>query len=218
MSAAVVRTHEVYRDGHVVGIDNERGAEISAAFQRASELPQGAPAPLAALPVTEAPELVVAPVVSLLNARQLWTAHQEFKAIILADPSCADEIAGIRERNRTGATRLAIAFGLSIEDRLVEDGRVELADSGEFDHRCVVRVRVSKRPRYVDGIGSCRISEIEEKTKRDEIAPTSQREHTALSRAWTRAAKRAIADILGGTDPERSPRSAPSATLPPSSG
>ena len=139
--------------------------------------------------------LVVRPEIGIGEAKTVWNAFLELRDVILADPACFDEIDGHREMNRTGATRLALPFGLSIEDRGVEEGRVELADSGEFDYRYRVRVRVSKGARFVDGIGSCRLSEISEKA-----GDLSRREHFALTKAWTRAAKRAIADILGGTE------------------
>ncbi|HZY71362.1 MAG TPA: hypothetical protein VFF67_10355 [Thermoplasmata archaeon] len=203
MSGAAAGTHQVYRDGHVVEVDNVTGNVVGTPLQRASELPRdphgarGATA-LAALPIAEEPELVVAPVVSLERAKQLWTAQQEFREFILADPACADDIDGSREVNRTGATRLAIAFGLSIEERGIEEGLVQLADSGETDYRYRIRVRVSKGSRFVDNIGSCRLSEISEKS-----GDLSRREHFALTRAWTRATKRAIADILGGTEADQ---------------
>jgi len=97
--------------------------------------------------------------------------------------------------NRTGATRLAVPFGLSIEDRGLEEGSVQDAETGSWDYRFRVRVRVLKGARFVDGIGSCRLSEIDAKA-----GDISRREHFAMTKAWTRAAKRAIADILGGTE------------------
>ncbi len=139
--------------------------------------------------------LVVRPEIGIAEAKTVWNAFLELRDVILADPACFDEIDGHREMNRTGATRLALPFGLSIEDRGVEEGRVELVDSGEYDYRYRVRVRVSKGARFVDGIGSCRLSEVSEKA-----GELSRREHFALTKAWTRAAKRAIADILGGTE------------------
>jgi hypothetical protein len=139
--------------------------------------------------------LVVRPEIGIGEAKTVWNAFLELRDVILSDPACFDEIEGHREMNRTGATRLALPFGLSIEGRGVEEGRVELLDSAEFDYRYRVRVRVSKGARFVDGIGSCRLSEISEKAR-----DISRREHFALTRAWTRAAKRAIADILGGTE------------------
>ncbi len=138
--------------------------------------------------------LVVRPELSLEEAKKVWNSFLELRDLILSDPACYDEIDGHREMNRTGATRLALPFGLSVEDRGVEEGRVEIADSGEYDYRYRVRVRVSKGARFVDGIGSCRLSEISEKA-----GDLSRREHFALTKAWTRAAKRAVADILGGT-------------------
>jgi hypothetical protein len=142
-------------------------------------------------------DLVVSPVVGLEQAKRIWNTFLEFRDTILGDPACYDEIEGVREMNRTGATRLAVPFGLSIEDRGIDEGRVELADEGAWDYRFRVRVRVSKGGRFVDGVGSCRLSEISEKA-----GDLSRREHYALTKAWTRATKRAIADILGGTEAE----------------
>ena len=148
-------------------------------------------------PVPTDHDLVVSPVIGLEQAKRIWNTFLEFRDTILDDPACYDEIEGVREMNRTGATRLAVPFGLSIEDRSIDEGRIELADEGSWDYRFRVRVRVSKGGRFVDGIGSCRLSEISEKA-----GDLSRREHYALARAWTRATKRAIADILGGTEAE----------------
>jgi hypothetical protein len=145
-------------------------------------------------------DLVVGPVMPLAAAKAAWDNYLAFRDTILSDPACYDMIAGRREMNRTGATRLAVPFGLSIEERDVHDERVDLADSNEYDHRYIVRVRVGRGQRWVDGIGSCRLSEIAEESKKGEPVPLGQREHFALTRAWTRAAKRAIADLLGGTE------------------
>ena len=165
------------------------GAEIAAERRQSRyRYPEGPDPAVSAV-------LVVRPEIGISEAKTVWNNFLELRDVILSDPTCFDEIDGHREMNRTGATRLALPFGLSIEDRGVEEGRVELADSGEFDFRYRVRVRVSKGARFVDGIGSCRISEIGEKA-----GDLSRREHFALTRAWTRATKRAIADILGGTE------------------
>jgi len=144
-----------------------------------------------------ATDLVVSPVIGLDQAKRIWNTFLEFRDTILRDSACYDEIEGTREMNRTGATRLAVPFGLSIEERGIDEGRVDLADEATWDYRFRVRVRVSKGARFVDGIGSCRLSEISEKA-----GDLSRREHFALTKAWTRATKRAIADILGGTEAE----------------
>ncbi len=177
--------------------------ERAAAFQTAKELrdeelrlakPAATRFSYAVEPKASA-DLVVRAEVGLEEAKSTWNALLEFRDVILTDPACYDVIEGTKELNRTGATRLAVAFGLNIEERGVDEGRVELADSGEWDYRFRVRVRASKGARFVDGIGSCRISEISEKA-----GDLSRREHFALTKAWTRATKRAVADILGGTD------------------
>ncbi len=164
---------------------------------RARESPAHGPEPG---PLAGDHDLVVSPVIGLEDAKRIWNTFLEFRDTILRDPACYDEIEGVREMNRTGATRLAVPFGLSIENRGIDEGRVELADEGTWDYRFRVRVRVSKGGRFVDGIGSCRLSEISEKA-----GNLSRREHFALTKAWTRAAKRAIADILGGNEAEFPP-------------
>jgi hypothetical protein len=146
--------------------------------------------------ISQEPALAITPEVGIARAKELWNSYLEFKGTILEDPACYDEIDGHREMNRTGATRLAVPFGLSIEARNVEEGRVQEADTGNFDYRYRVTVRVGKGSRFADGIGSCRVSEIPGKMD------ASKREHFALAKAWTRASKRAIADILGGTEAE----------------
>jgi hypothetical protein len=161
---------------------------------RARESPMERPEPP---PLSTVHDLLVSPVIGLEQARRIWNTFLEFRDTILGDPACYDEIEGVREMNRTGATRLAVPFGLSIEERGIDEGRVELADEGAWDCRFRVRVRVSKGGRFVDGVGSCRLSEISEKA-----GDLSRREHYALTKAWTRATKRAIADILGGTEAE----------------
>ena len=139
-----------------------------------------------------ASELVVRPEMDLETAKSLWETFKEFKSFILQDPECYDKIGDSREMNRTGATRLAVPFGLSIEERMTEETKM-----GD-DVRFVVHLRVSKGKRHVDCIGSCRVSEIPDSSK----TTHSQREHFAYTKAWTRAAKRGIADILGGTEAE----------------
>lgn len=47
------------------------------------------------------------------------------------------------------------------------------------------------------GSAHCRLSEVSEKA-----GDLSRREHFALTKVWTRATKRAIADILGWTEAE----------------
>jgi hypothetical protein len=141
--------------------------------------------------------LVVRPELSLEEACKVWNAFLKLRDEILSDPVCYDVIEGHREINRTGAMRLAVPFGLSIAERDIEERRVELADTGGHDIQFRVRVRVSKGARFVDNIGSCRLSEIDPKA-----GGLSRREHFALSKAWTRAVKRAIADILGGVEAE----------------
>ena len=143
-------------------------------------------------------DYVVKPIVDLKQLWDAWNQFIEIKRQLLDDKNCYDEIGGEKQMNRTGATRLATAFGLSIEQVRTDEVDIKDGDGKATDHRFVARVRVSKGARYVDGIGSCRVSEIEAGPK----ASYSQREHFAMSKAGTRALKRAIADIVGGTEAE----------------
>lgn len=159
------------------------------------ELEPGPEGPHELVPAEPGRTLVL-PEVELAQAIQVWEKFDRFRAAILDQPSCYDVIDGQRQMNRTGATRLAVVFGISLEQLSVEEGTVQLDDSGKFDYRFKVRVRASKGSRFVDGIGSCRISEIPGNLN------ASQAEHFALTKADTRARKRAIADMLGGTEAE----------------
>ncbi len=157
-------------------------------------------------------DYIVRPVVDLEVAKEIWNRFLEIKRVLLDDPACYDIIEGEREMNRTGATRLATAFGLSVEVVRVDEIDC-LDDKRSADHRFIVRIRVSKGARYVDGLASCRLSEIPAMTRPKgkvgdpdyrppKAVPYSQREHFAMTRASTRATKRAIADIVGGTEAE----------------
>lgn len=153
---------------------------------------------LPALPPSAPADLVIAPEIPLEKAIELWTAADKIRASIMSNPACYDEIDGRKELNRTGLTRLAVPFGLPIEARSFDEGRIQDAETGDYDYRYRIQVRVSKGSRFVDGVGSCRVSEIPE-PKNGKMEP-GKKEHFALAKAWTRAAKRAIADILGGTE------------------
>lgn len=126
------------------------------------------------------------------GAKKIWQSALNLIHAVVQDEGAYDTIGDKREINRTGASRLALAFGLSIEERSIDE---QIPRDDKTDVRYRVRVRVGKGSRFVDGIGSCRLSEIEKS-----VGDVSRREHFALTRAWTRATKRAIADILGGNE------------------
>lgn len=158
---------------------------------------------------------LVEPEINIQDSIRLWQAFDQFRAAILDNESCYDVIEGSKEMNRTGAMRLAMPFGLSIQQIDYEEGRVEVDEPapGEppYDYRYRVRIRVGKGQRWVEGIVSCRLSEISATTREKgkpgdkdyrpgKPVPMGQREHFASTKAWTRASKRAIADLLGGTE------------------
>lgn len=151
-------------------------------------------------------DYVMAPVMNLTQAKDVWNAYLDLKNFLLRDDACADNIGSSREMNRTGATRLATAFGLCLETVRIDEGSIRNVEpeqgEPEYDYRFLVRARASRGARFADGIASCRLSEIPAETKKGERVPLSQREHFALTKADTRARKRAIADLLGGTEAE----------------
>jgi hypothetical protein len=169
--------------------------ENAEGFVSAAELARRDPKPSTELVPAEA--YVVSQVMDKGQAFRLWNGFLELKRELLLDPNCFDTIGDSKEMNRTGATRLATAFGLSLEIVKVDEAVLVDERRGIGDVRFQVRVRASRGPRYADGIASCRISEIPK-----ESGDLSKREHFALTRASTRATKRAIADILGGTEAE----------------
>ena len=154
----------------------------------------------------EVAEYRIRPVMSWDDAKETWNTFLELKRRLLEDGNCYDTIEGSKELNRTGATRLATAFGISEE--LVKIDEVEIGK----DRRFAVRTRARWGARYADGIGVTRLSDFPEMTKERRTTdgrviparpvPIGDREHFAIATAYTRGLKRAIADLLGGTEAE----------------
>jgi len=172
-------------------------AESEKGFESALEL---AKRERAAGPPAVVEGVLVKSEVDLEGSRQIWIQADVIRDALFQSLACYDEIDGHKELNRTGLMRLALPFGLSIEGKSFDEDNQRDMDSGEYDHRYRFQIRVSKGSRSVDGIGSCRLSEISAKTKKGEDVPIGKREHLAISKAWTRAAKRAISDMLGGNE------------------
>lgn len=98
-------------------------SEPQIGFETALELAKRRAAGPPVVPVV-AQDLVVASEIPLDKAIELWTAADKIRLSILSNPACYDEIDGKKELNRTGLTRLAVPFGLSIEARSFDEGRV----------------------------------------------------------------------------------------------
>ncbi len=136
-----------------------------------------------------AASLLVRPEVPIDQMVRVYNAYREFHRYVMSDPDCYDVIDGAKAMNRNGAVRLGVAFGLDIEI-LSSDSR----DVGNDDALFVVRARAGKGARHVDAVGTSRLSEVSTKVKE-----LGAREHQARARAETRAVKRAIYGLLGGS-------------------
>lgn len=141
------------------------------------------PAPSAALAVPTDIE----PVMDIEAAKKLWDQFQSFKTAII-EAGDYDTIGEKKDLNRSGWMKLAAAFAVSVEK--LEESH----DVVDGDPYWQFRVRASRGVRYADGVGIASLSETNDKDV------LGKRMHNAITKAYTRAAKRAIADLLGGAD------------------
>lgn len=128
-------------------------------------------------------------VVDLEGAKKLWKQFQQFKSAIIEEGDF-DKIGDKKDLNRTGWHKLGAAFGISVTKL------EELRDTADGVPFFQFTVRASKGPRHEDGVGSAGLDETSEKET------MGKRMHLAMTKAYTRAAKRAISDLLGGADVE----------------
>ncbi len=145
------------------------------------------PAGSSFLPAAPAPSSVglVLPIATPAQARAAWDAYVAM-AQALEDPADVVEIEGRRFRRKSFWRKIALAYGVDVE-QLGEERRLEPQPSGEVRIAFYVRVRaLAKSGRHFDGVGSC--SSLERKGER--------KEHDIYATAFTRAANRAIADLV----------------------
>lgn len=123
---------------------------------------------------------------SLAEAKDLWDKFQAFKMAVIARGDY-DEINGKKDLNRSGWSKIGTALGISVQilDREVTGTREAL--------RISFWVRASKGSRYVDNVGSAESSDVQGGTGSF---------HMVETKAYTRAMKRAIADLVGGAETE----------------
>src|SRR5438552_5173217 len=129
----------------------------------------------------------VSPVMDIAAAKKLWDQFQEFKSAII-EAGDFDKIGDKKDLNRSGWMKLAAAFAVSVEQL------EEMHDIVDGEPYWQFRVRASKGARYADGVGIASLSET------NTTDPLGKRMHNAITKAYTRAAKRAIADLLGGAE------------------
>lgn len=129
----------------------------------------------------------VVPEMDIVEAKRLWDKFQEFKTAII-EAGDFDKIGDKKDLNRSGWMKLAAAFAVSVEQL------EEQHDVVEGDPYWQFRVRASKGMRFADGVGIASLSETNDKDV------LGKRMHNAMTKAYTRAAKRAIADLLGGAE------------------
>jgi len=152
-------------------------------FERGLAKEVAAPAPVDN-PTSTGGELVV-PIASPAQARAAWDAYVAM-AQALEDPADVVEIEGKRFRRKSFWRKVALAYGISVE--LVNQLRAVEGDPAGVRTAFYVQVRASsKTGRHVDGVASC---------SSREPGRTSALEHVLYATAYTRAANRAIADLV----------------------
>jgi len=128
---------------------------------------------------------LVAPIATPAQARAAWDAYVAI-AQAIEDPQDVVEIQGKRFRKKSFWRKIALAYGIDVELR---EAAQELKDDAKgpfWSSHVVVRAR-SRTGRYVDGVASC---------SNREPAKEAATAHVVYATAYTRAANRAIADLV----------------------
>lgn len=155
-------------------------------------VPPAPPAPAAGpvdrpvdVPRSTGGQELVLPIATPAQARAAWDSYVAI-AQALEDPADLVEIEGHKWRRKSFWRKIANAYGISVQE-LGEERRLEPQPSGEVRIAFYVRTRATAASgRFMDGVGSC--SSLERKGER--------KEHDIYATAYTRAANRAIADLV----------------------
>ncbi len=126
---------------------------------------------------------IIRPVATAAEIRAAWQQLQELKQQLLTP----DDYQAIQDRQyikKSGWRKIAAAFGLSLE--LLTEHRHEL-DGGGWVWQATVRA-IAPNGRHSDGLGSCHSAE----------RRFAHAHHDTRATAYTRAANRAISDLVGG--------------------
>lgn len=134
--------------------------------------------------VPTAPKVgIIRPLATPDEALDAWREFEALKAKLVTGED-VQHIQGKDFLKKSGFRKLATAFGLSVE-RMAEE-REDLKPAG-FLWRITVRATATNG-RHFDGVAACA------STERKMAHP----EHDTYSTAYTRAANRAIGDLIGG--------------------
>jgi hypothetical protein len=135
--------------------------------------------------LTSRSDELVAPIVTPAQASFAWKQYVAI-AQAIEDPADVVEIQGHRFRKKSFWRKLALVYGIDVELREAAQELKDDAKGAFWSSHVVVRAR-SRTGRYVDGVASC---SNREPAKADATA------HVVYATAYTRAANRAIADLV----------------------
>lgn len=160
------------------------------------------------LAVQEAvPIEVLRPVGSVQQIALAWDMFQELKRALIKEDDYYTDDRGKRQLRIAGWRKFAIAYGLTTE-LMAEDYMHDKVEPREWVARVVLRVQ-ARGGRSATGIGYFSTREVKHKYLEDNsiVHPTKTDksgapipvplEHLTTSRAYTRALKRAIQDMIG---------------------
>jgi hypothetical protein len=134
--------------------------------------------------VTPAPLTIIRPLGTAAEIKAAWDQFQELKqAILTADDY--QEVGGKARVKKSGWRKIAAAFGISLEE--VRGERIENEGGAGFRWEYTVRA-IAPNGRFCDGIGT-----FDSRERR-----MAHMEHDVRATAFTRAANRAVSDLVGG--------------------
>jgi hypothetical protein len=113
-----------------------------------------------------------------------WQAFQELKAKLITKDDL-QHVGGRDRITKSGWRKVAAVFGINVE--LLAERRIPHANGNGFVVECTVRAS-APNGRYNDGVGSFDTNE----------RKMAHLEHDVRATAYTRAANRAISDLVGG--------------------
>jgi hypothetical protein len=127
---------------------------------------------------------MIRPLATPEEALANWQAFQELKARLITKDDL-QHVGGKDRITKSGWRKVAAVFGINVE--LIAERRIPHEKGTGFVVECTVRA-IAPNGRYNDGVGSFDSNE----------RKMAHLEHDVRATAYTRAANRAIADLVGG--------------------